>query len=189
VTEAILTESTEAEEAEPGKPEVVWASKGSLPQRPWRDVELPVMGVMVRVRFLSNVEATQLALLPDLSRFALLMSQLQTGDRESSLSDEEARELQKERVHYMTRLAHLCVVDQDEPPMERACVDCGLVHGPSLWTGEQTTFLAPEDLATIASTAERGWELERVAPLSKGPTESTSSPPADIGESTPPTNS
>jgi hypothetical protein len=170
--------------AESPEPEVAWATKGTLPTRSYTDQVLPVLGTKVRIRFLSNVEATELVLLPDLATFADLMAKAQGNDENEALTLEDRRKLRQERTRYIIHVAHLAVVDRDEPFQVRKCSDqkCGVSeHYPSLWTVDQVGFLMPQDAEFIAATAERAWELERVAPLSRGPTGSPSSRPAGTG--------
>jgi hypothetical protein len=167
------------------EPEVVddgWATSDSLAVKGYRDEQLPIMRRKVRVRFLTNIEATQLALLPDLQAFAELMTQLESA--KSSLTPEEDRQLRIERMTYLTKVAHMAVVDRSKPAVPEPCRYCeGIEHIPALWSPEQTKYLHPTDLGLIATIAERGFELERVRPLSKDQTPSLTSPLASTGES------
>jgi hypothetical protein len=162
----------------------LWATTTSLTVQGYRDELLPVMQRKVRIRFMTNIEATQLALLPDLQSFANLMSQLESS--KSALTPEEDRDLRIERMTYLTRVAHMAVLNKDVPYVTEPCPECeGLEHPPALWTVEQTKYLHPHDLGLIGTVAERGFELERVRPLSKDQTEPPTSPLASTGESIP----
>jgi len=167
-----------------------WADENSLPTgKTYRDVDLPVLKQKARVRFLTNIEATQLALLPDLRAFAMLMAKVQNlaqAEKLDQFSKEEDAKLSEERMRYMTVVAHFCVMRKgSKVGVVTTCEDCGLDHPPSMWTMTQVRYLHPNDLALLANTAERGWELERVLPLSKEQTESPTSQPANTGESIP----
>jgi hypothetical protein len=171
-----------AEAPEPVEDE--WASAESLSVKGYRDELLPVMKQKVRIRFITNIEATQLALLPDLQAFANLMTQLESS--KSALTPDEDRALRVERMTYLTRVAHMAVVDPKARKAPEPCVYCeGLEHPPSLWTPEQTKYLHPTDLGVIGTVAERGFELERVRPLSRARTPKPTSQPASTGESIP----
>jgi hypothetical protein len=166
----------------------LWATSDALTVQGYRDEMLPVMKRKVRIRFMTNIEATQLALLPDLQSFANLMSQLESS--KTALTPEEDRSLRIERMTYLTQVAHMAVVDRGAPYIPAPCSDCdGLEHPPTLWTLEQTKYLHPHDLGFIGAVAERGFELERVRPLSKDQTELPTSPSASTGESIPDTTS
>jgi hypothetical protein len=179
------------ERTEPAPPEAIpaespepeWATEDDLPKGGFRDEVLPVSGKKVRIRFLTNIEATQLALLPDLHAFAKLMSQL--DGPKSSLEPEEEKQLAIERALYFTKVAHMAVQRGRTATAIKTCDDCGLDHVPSLWTQAQTKFLDGRDLATIVTWAEQGPALERVVPLSRGQTAKPSSTPANTGESIP----
>jgi hypothetical protein len=161
-----------------------WATADSITVTGYKDEMLPIMKRKVRIRFLTNIEATQLALLPDLRSFAELMSQLESG--KTALTKEEDRQLRIERMTYLTRVAHMSVMDRSKRAIPAPCSDCdGLEHPPVLWTSEQTKYLHPTDLGIIGTVAERGFELERVRPLSKDQTERPTSPSASTGESIP----
>lgn len=182
----VPAESLNGQEPEPAsEPEVVddgWATSDSLAVKGYRDEQLPIMQRKVRIRFLSNIEATQLALLPDLQSFAQLMTQLESA--KSALTPEEDRQLRVERMTYLTKVAHMAVVDRSKPAIPEPCPYCeGLEHIPSLWTPDQTKYLHPTDLGLIGTVAERGFELERVRPLSKDQTQSLTLPLASTGES------
>jgi hypothetical protein len=49
------------------------------------------------------------------------------------------------------------------------CEDCGLVHGPALWTREQAQLLETFDIRVIMDTAERQEALRNYVPFSGQP--------------------
>jgi hypothetical protein len=120
---------------------------------------------MVRVRFLTNLEAAQMASLPDLAAFSQLMMKVLTAEaegQEENKSDQDA--LMKERLEYLERAAHLAVL----PVGSGGVIDCDCdlaPHQPVLWSREQIRYLDQADLASIVQVAERTEALDRVRPL------------------------
>ena len=178
--EVIPTESPEPEED-------LWASGNDLPSEPFVDAKLPIMGKMVRIRFLSNAEATGLGVLPDLARFSQLIAASVIDTEEPRTDEAQQRqmvELIAEKSHYMELVAHLCVMDLDGGEGTDCCnaaIDIA-PHPKSLWTRDQVTMLEGADLQFITNVAERTVILESVRPLSQGLTESDTEPPANTGE-------
>jgi hypothetical protein len=152
----------------------------------------------VRIRYLTNTEASMMALLPDLARFTELMTQMQVkaaADENATITLREGAELETERQRYMRHLAHTNVVDRSLEYAKVPCEECSehygrdISHEPALWTMEQTGFLDFPDLTHITRIAERAEVLETVAPLSEGQTPNDSSSPANTGAQTQLTNS
>jgi len=177
------------EEAIPTESEAEWATADDLPVVAYRDITLPLAQKKVRVRFLTNAEVASMALLPDLARFSQLMNEMM-GEKAKPPSLPEQMELMRERLNYLERAAHLCVIPaKNSMKAIKDCL-CDLApHGPVLWTREQVTYLDHTDLSEIVSVAERLEDLARVRPLSQALMEDDSLEPANTGESTPPTSS
>lgn len=160
-----------------------WASSGSLPLKPYKDIVLTELGQKVRVRFLSTVESAAMAILPDLAKFSELMSKEFFRKDGEDPDPQDARDIMSERVKYMGLCCHLCVMDT-AGGMDETC-DCGLApHPKSLWTKEQVSYLSQLDMMEVCRAAERTDVLEQVRPFSQDDTPSSTEPSANTGEST-----
>lgn len=200
-TQETVTESDETTEQEPQQavpaPEVqaeppvpVWASGDSLPKEQFHDVQLPVLGEWVRVRFLTNPEAAQLAFLPDLANFTAIMAkafrkaQAANDETVEDVTEDDDRMYQIERIRYMVRVAHLSVMDRGTALSTQVCSDpgCGMGrHIPGMWSVVQCEMLDYTDLEFISSVAERSADLAALRPFSEAETQSSSPPPASSG--------
>jgi hypothetical protein len=177
-------------EVQASSPEPVWASPSSLPSELWHDTYLPVLEQWARIRFLTNPEAAQLAFLPDLANFTTIMAKAfrkaNAGNQEDveAVTPEEEQTYQVERVRYIVRVAHLCVMERGTPMSTEVCDDpgCGMGrHIPSVWTVAQCEMLDYADLELVASVAERSADLAALRPFSPGETQSSTPPPVSTG--------
>jgi hypothetical protein len=171
----------------PEPEKVQWATHDDLPSVAYRDIDLPVAGRKVRVRFLTNDEIAALGTLPDMANFSALMREmLMLTDVPSP---EKQGEITRARVGYIERVAHLCVM----PVKGRGIVTCdcdiaqamGGSHPPTLWSREQVRYLDQGiDLPLICQVAERLEVLERVRPLLQAVTPEGMPEPASFSELT-----
>lgn len=177
-------------EPEPEAQEAEWAT-AKLLGGDHEDTVLPVMGVKVRIRYLDTVETTRLQLLPDYIGFFGLVEQLnaKAEDAKAETPPElDSTKMLTEQVAYQAHVAHRSIVDRMHPGEVR-CEDCGDPHPRSLWTLKEARRILPDDLNHITNIAMQAMKVATHRPFSKVPPQSVSSPPADTGGSTPPTNS
>lgn len=168
----------------------VFAKSEDIPEEPFKEIELPVMGRWVRVRRLGQTEIIRLAFMPDMARFAELMGErLLNGDQPEDREVTDAilarmQELEIQTARYRTLLAHIAVWDGStlEPSV---CEDCGLEHAPALWGRDQTERMETPDLQMISEVAEGQDALRDLRPFSPPTSQSDTDQPPSTGESTP----
>lgn len=175
--------------------EVGWATGEDVSDAPFADRVLPIIGKRVRIRYLTNEEATEIAVLPDLGKFAELTQKLaedlqRDEDKPSLFSREQQQQYLVERARYNSFLVHRAVMVPDaDPNAFLPCNECDGRHPLSLFTMLQARRIDGRDVEVIAAVAEDREVLERSLPFSQDPTDSASTPPADSGDEIPLTNS
>lgn len=134
------------------------------------EIELPMLGKWVRVRFLETAEVARLSLLPDLVDFVTLVNKF-AGEQKELTPDERAQFV-SESYRYSAHVAHLAVVHPESDDTEQRCDVCGFEHQVALWSVTQAGRLQPQDLEAITNTALRGQSqgLASVRPFSRART-------------------
>lgn len=138
------------------------------------EVELPMLGSWVTVRFLETAEVARLALLPDLVDFVGIVAKMQaTPDK---LDHDDQARFVAESFRYSAHVAHLAVAHPEADDQSQRCDSCGFDHPQSLWTVKQASRLQPADMETITSAALRGQSqgLASVRPFSRARTQRAS---------------
>lgn len=176
-------------ESEPEREPKVFATKSSLPEKPYAEVFLPVLDQWVYVRYMGGTEAASLAFLPEMTTFGEIMAErmkdLNKADGEVPPMD-VFKQLELEKTRYSTLVAHAFVLEDPNKLEPAECPECSLKHPPALWTRVQCDLLEPPDLEAVTQMAEHHKPMESFGPFSEAPTPSDTPTSADTGESTPP---
>lgn len=159
-----------------------FATRTSIMEEDWLDIELPNLQQWVRVSILDSIQVAQLAVLPDMLEFSTLVAQL-APEEETQVDDQERVDTAVKNYTYLSVLAHLAVRDPEKTTVVK-CPDpqCGMKHEVSLWSVRQCRRLHPQDLLVISDTALSKPVVEVVAPFSEESTGSDTPQPADTGE-------
>lgn len=162
----------------------------------FHDVTIPIPAGKVRVRVLDNIEIAELAVIPDVASYGKLMSDLSLLPADERETRENQQLYSKEAAMYRARVAHIaCVSPATDLSVVDVCQECSdeeieIRHPKALWSIDKTRRLDPRSLQIIVAAAENEEDFRRRAPFSAtAAARSASSPAADTGESTPPTNS
>lgn len=169
-----------------------FATKDALgSEEDFEEIQLPVQGGWIRVRFLTTPELTRLQFLPDLLGFTQLVEQMaKEPDKAKGKEAPDPGVMMAENYKYEAHVAHLAVLDPEATEPEILCETCEFVHAPSLWSVKQTSRLNNRDLDAITLVALRTQSamVRSVRPFFTDAMPEGSSAPAEHGESIPQTS-
>lgn len=160
----------------------------------YEEVQLPVLGSWVKVRYVDTPEVASASFLPDLADFTKLAAKINDGKQ----SEVDPAEWSIENLRFQAHLVHLAVMHPEADLDEKVlCEDCSVKrpdgtyehevkHPRSLWTPKQASRLQPLDTGTVANITVRANAFASVRPFSTDRTPDVSPEPARNSESTPP---
>lgn len=174
------------------------------------EMELPVLAVWVKVRFLSQEDVLHLGFIPDYAGFIEMATKASALARKQEsgqkLTAKEKRTFQDNRIameadqlRYQHHLAHLALVHPDVVGPEgqllgdpEPCTDCTppdlasmgqfVRHPKSLWSLTQTKRLSSVDTDIVVAMALHAEHATVVRPFSQDPTPLDSAAPAPTTE-------
>jgi hypothetical protein len=195
---AVDASAVEEGAAEAGTPPPPYLSPEDLGVgKTFESVFLPNRRRTVNVRYLEAPEINQLRFLPELQGFRevqaeVLIAQLQEqiGQPQPEKDPVEYARYEAEATQYSLDVAHMAVMPPDatDTGKRSRCKDCGLSHRPSYLDREIAARLKDVDLRAIFNAALQVRLVGEALPFSQAPAEQSSPPPAEPGESTPPTS-
>lgn len=156
----------------------------------WVNIELPVLRIGVRVRFLETQEIMRLQYIPDLLGWQEMTAALFGPDEEARQSVDTGA-LSAEQYRWEAAVAHLAVManaktedgevfGSDLSPAR--CDDCGFAHPPSLWSFKKTLRLHSQDVDKIQAAATMPQTFGAVRSFLAGETASDSRQSVDSGK-------